>query len=135
MKRCLLDTNAVGDFINRRFGVPERVRATRARGVIIGTCEPVVAELFFGVENSDSRDENLARLKHGLSRLRCWPLSRCASEEFGRLACSSKRSGRVVGPMDLLIASIAITLGDCTVVSTDTDMLAIPGLTVENWRD
>jgi tRNA(fMet)-specific endonuclease VapC len=134
MKRCLLDTNAVADFINHRFGMPQRVREARSRGVIIGTCEPVVAELFFGVENSANRDENRRRLKQGLLRLRCWPLDRSASEEFGRLATALKRAGRVVGPMDLLIAAIACTLGDCTVVSTDADLRAIPGLNVEDWR-
>jgi tRNA(fMet)-specific endonuclease VapC len=134
MNRCILDTNAVGDFINHRFGVPQRVREARARGVIIGTCEPVVAELYFGAENSESRDENLRRLKQGLLRLRCWPLDRRASEEFGKLACILRRAGRVVGPMDMLIASIALTLGDCVVISTDADLRAIPGLTVENWR-
>ena len=35
MNRCLLDTNAVGDLINHRFGVPQRVREARARGVIL----------------------------------------------------------------------------------------------------
>jgi tRNA(fMet)-specific endonuclease VapC len=134
MKRYLLDTNAVGDLINHRFGVPDRARAARASGAIIGTCEPVAAELFFGAQNSANRDENLRRLKHGLSRLRCWPLDRSASEEFGRLACLLKRSGRVIGPMDILIAAISSTLSDCVVVSTDADMRAIPGLTVENWR-
>jgi tRNA(fMet)-specific endonuclease VapC len=31
------------------------------------------------------------------------------------------------------IAAIALTLGNCTVVSTDSDLSAVPGLTVENW--
>ena len=35
--------------------------------------------------------------------------------------------------IDIQIAAIAITLGNCTVVSTDSDLTAIPGLTVENW--
>jgi tRNA(fMet)-specific endonuclease VapC len=134
MTRYLLDTNAVGDFINHRFGLPERVREARERGAIIGTCEPVVAELFYGAENSGTRDENLRRLRHGLSRLRCWPLDRRASEEFGRLAVTLKQGGRMIGPMDLLIAAIALTLGNCAVVSIDADMLAIPGLAVESWR-
>jgi predicted nucleic acid-binding protein len=69
MTRYLLDTNAVGDFLNHRYAVPARVRSARTRGSIIGTCEPVVAELFFGVENSATRDENLARLKRGLRRI------------------------------------------------------------------
>jgi tRNA(fMet)-specific endonuclease VapC len=135
MKRYLLDTNAVGDFLNRRHGAVERIRDARIRGIVIGTCEPVVAELFFGVENSATRDENLVRLRRGLGRIKCWPLDRRASEEYGRLALALKRSGRVIGQIDLLVAAIAISLGDCTVVSNDKDMLAVPGLNVENWRE
>ena len=101
-------------------------------GVIIGTCEPVVAELFFGVENSESRDENLRRLKHG-SRLTMLAAGRRASEEFGEPGIRPETRGRVVGPMDMLIAAIALTLGDCVVVSTDADMRD-PGLTVKTGR-
>jgi tRNA(fMet)-specific endonuclease VapC len=134
MKRYLLDTNAVSDLINHRHAIPARVREARVRGVVIGTCEPVVAELFFGVENSETRDENRRRLRHGLRRLRCWPLDRRASEEFGRLVAELKRAGRLIGPMDMLIAAIALSLGDCTVVTCDKDLLSVPGLKVENWR-
>jgi tRNA(fMet)-specific endonuclease VapC len=134
MTRYLLDTNAVSDFINHRYGVPERVREARERGAVIGTCEPVVAELFFGLENSDTRDENRVCLRHGLTRLRFWPLDRRASEEFGRVAAALKRAGRLIGPLDMLIAAIALSLGDCTVVTNDKDYLAVPGLKVENRR-
>ena len=34
---------------------------------------------------------------------------------------------------DMLIAAVAMAVGNCTVVSSDNDFLAIPGLTVENW--
>jgi hypothetical protein len=44
MRRYLLDTNAVGDWINRRHRVDLRVREARGLGAVIGTCEPVVAE-------------------------------------------------------------------------------------------
>src|SRR5260370_1444405 len=81
-KRYLLDTNAVCDFLNHRHGVPERAQEARTRGIVIGTCEPVVAELYFGVENSATRAENLARLERGLRRVKCWPLTREASTEY-----------------------------------------------------
>jgi predicted nucleic acid-binding protein len=35
--------------------------------------------------------------------------------------------------IDIQIAAVAAALGDCTVVSGDSDLPAIPGLTVENW--
>lgn len=133
MTRYLLDTNAVGDLMNHRLGVDVRAKEARKRGAVIGTCEPVVAELFFGVENSTSRDENMVILRRALVGLKCWPLTRSASQEFGRLATALKRAGRVIGPLDILIASIALTLPNCTVVSTDQDMLHMPGLNVEDW--
>jgi tRNA(fMet)-specific endonuclease VapC len=133
MKRYLLDTNAMGDFINRRRGVDERARETRKKGARLGTCIPVLGELFFGVEYSQSRDRNLERLKRALVGLACWPYTREAAEEYGRLAAQLRRAGRTIQRVDLQLAAIAITLGQCTVVSEDTDLAAVPGLSVETW--
>jgi tRNA(fMet)-specific endonuclease VapC len=35
--------------------------------------------------------------------------------------------------VDIPIAAIVLGLGNCTVVSTDADLSAVQGLTVENW--
>jgi tRNA(fMet)-specific endonuclease VapC len=35
--------------------------------------------------------------------------------------------------VDLMVAAIALSLGNCTVVSKDSDLFAVPGLDVENW--
>ena len=35
--------------------------------------------------------------------------------------------------VDIQLAAIALTLGDCTVVTTDSDLSAVPGLHTENW--
>jgi len=37
--------------------------------------------------------------------------------------------------IDIQVAAIALSLGNCTVVSSDSDLKAIPGLKVENWAD
>jgi predicted nucleic acid-binding protein len=52
-------------------------------------------------------------------RWKSWPLTREASREFGRVMATLKRSGTMIGPMDVLIAAIALTLPEC-VVSKDT---------------
>lgn len=62
-----------------------------------------------------------------------WPFDVSAAEEFGRLAALLKRVGRPMQIPDIQLAAVAFTLGDCTVVSSDTDLLAVPGLSVENW--
>ena len=35
--------------------------------------------------------------------------------------------------IDIMVAAIAFSLGNCTVVSDDTNLPAVPGLAVENW--
>jgi tRNA(fMet)-specific endonuclease VapC len=134
MNRYLLDANAMGELMNRRHEVHLRAAEARKRGAIIGTCEPVVAELFAGIENSATRDDNLVVLRRTVAGLKCWPLNRRASEEFGRLFVALKRVGRLIGPIDMLVAAIALSLDDCTVVTTDKDFQSVPGLKVENWR-
>jgi tRNA(fMet)-specific endonuclease VapC len=133
MTRYLLDTNMMQDFIERRRGVDVRVRDALARGAIIGTCMPVLAELFYGVEFSASREINRPRLMRGLDKIRCWPFDRKAAEEYGRIAAELRRIGRPMQQIDIMIAAIAFSLGNCTVVSADSDLAAVPGLTVENW--
>lgn len=43
------------------------------------------------------------------------------------------RIGRMMQQIDIQIAAVAFSLGNCTVVSSDSDLTAVPGLTVENW--
>jgi tRNA(fMet)-specific endonuclease VapC len=133
MTRYLLDTNMVSDFIHRRQGVDVQVRDAMARGAIIGTCMPVLAELFYGVELSASREINRPRLVRGLNKIRCWPFDRNAAEEYGRIAAQLRRIGRDMQQIDIMIAAVAFSLGNCTVVSVDSDLAAVPGLRVENW--
>jgi tRNA(fMet)-specific endonuclease VapC len=133
MKRYLLDTNMMGHFINHRRGVDARARQARQQGATLGTCLPVVGELFFGVENSATREENRKRLIRSLNGIRCWPFDRLAAEEYGRIATELKRAGRIIDQIDIQIAAVARTLGNCIVVSADGDLSAVPGLPVENW--
>jgi tRNA(fMet)-specific endonuclease VapC len=133
MRRYLLDTNMAGDLIEKRGRVPERAREARRNGGRIGIGMPVLAELYYGVEFSASRDKNLQRLRRALSGLKIWPFDEKAAAEFGRLRAELRRRGRPMQVIDIMIAATAISLGNFTVVSADSDLAAVPGLTVENW--
>jgi predicted nucleic acid-binding protein len=135
MKRYLLDSNAVTAFINRDVVVSTRVREARQDGHVIGTCEPVVAELYFGLEFSASREANLVRLERGLSNLRSWPFDRAAAREFARVAADLKRRGMKIQVVDIMLAAIAASLRNTTVVTSDADLHRITGLSVENWAE
>lgn len=86
-----------------------------------------------GIGGSQSRDRNLTRLRHALSRLALWPYDRTAAEEYGRVFAELRRIGRPMQQIDIQVAAIAFSLGSTTVVSADSDLAAVPGLKVENW--
>lgn len=135
MKRYLLDTGMAGDYLARRNTVFARAKEEVARGNRIGICMPVLGELYYGIELSASRKKNLQHLLRDLPTLTIWPYNEAAAAEFGRLAAALRRLGRSMQPIDIQIAAIALSLGNCTVVSGDSDLAAVPGLTVENWAD
>ena len=133
MKRFLLDTGPAQDFNNDRNGIRERVDAERHRSNRIGICTPVLGELWSGVEGGRTRENNIHRLRFGLSRLILWPYDEKAAEEFGRILAELRRIGRPMQQIDVMIAAIALSLGNCSVVTFDQDLSAIPGLALENW--
>jgi tRNA(fMet)-specific endonuclease VapC len=65
--------------------------------------------------------------------LKLWPFDEDAAFEYGRIHAELMRIGRPMQVVDMMIAAIAFTLGNCTVVTKDSDLAAIRGLTVENW--
>lgn len=134
MRRFLLDSNAAGHYINRRKGVRKLAIAEVAGGNRIGICVPVLGELWFGVENSASRDRNAQRLITAVADWTVWPCESKAAQEYGRIAAELKRTGHPIQQIDIMIAAIAKSLGNCTVVSSDGDFAAVQGTAVENWE-
>ena len=94
---------------------------------------PVLGELYAGAEYSQSRDLSLATLRRSLKLFRLWPFTPEAAEIYGRIYAELRRNGRTIQQIDLQIAAIALSLGQCVVVTEDSDFLAVPGLSVENW--
>lgn len=132
-RRYLLDSGPAGDCIFRRRGVFERVREVRSSGAKIGIGIPILGELVGGVEASDTRDANWPILCRGLATFVLWPFDEAAAWEYGRLYAELRRLGRPMQQIDIQLAAIALSLGNCTVVTTDSDLSAVPGLRIENW--
>ena len=132
-RRYLLDTNALGDLCDRRHGVHLRVNEAVLSGAKIGTCPPVLGELFDGLEYSRTQQRNRALMERTLQKVIVWPYHIAEAREFGRIRAELRRNGRAMQTVDMQLAAVAKLLIDCTVVSSDSDLLAIPGLSVENW--
>lgn len=131
--RLLLDSGIANDFINRRRGIYERAQAEVSQGNPIGVVVPVLAELVAGIEGSTSRDRNMKSLLLALRSWRIWPFDAPAAFEYGRIQAELLRIGRPMQIIDIMIAAIAQSLGNCKVITTDSDLLAVPGLKAERW--
>jgi tRNA(fMet)-specific endonuclease VapC len=134
-RRYLLDTGPPQDFLFQRRGVQDRLEAARKTGAKIGICTPVLGEIVAGLEGSGSREAAWEIARRRLGKLLCWPYEKPAAHEFGRIFAPLRWIGRPMQQVDIQVAAIAFALGDCTVVTGDSDFAAIPGLTIENWAE
>ena len=133
MTRFILDSNAMNALVARREPLTSRAQKARDAGHRLVTCEPIVAELLLGMEFSSSRDANLKRLKANLNGIKSWPFDRKASQEYAKVGAILRRNGRKIQLVDLMLAAVALSVGDCTVVTTDSDLSYVPGLSVVDW--
>jgi tRNA(fMet)-specific endonuclease VapC len=131
--RYLLDTGVAGDYISDRRNVPQRCRALVRAGHKIGLCPPVYGELVGGIETSQTRDENLKKLFRVRSHFATWPFDEDAALEYARVWATLTRIGRPMQQIDMQIAAVALSRGNTTVATYDSDLSAVPGLKVENW--
>jgi tRNA(fMet)-specific endonuclease VapC len=132
-RRYLLDTGPAQDFLFQRRGVQDRVEQARLSGAKVGICTPVLGEIAAGLEGSASRESSWKIARRRLGKLVCWPYDPAAAHEYGRIFAELRRLGRPMQQIDIQIAAIALTLSNCTVVTIDSDLAAVPGLKVENW--
>ena len=132
-RRYLLDSGPAFDYLFKRKSVDARIAGLRQMGCKVGICVPVLGEIVGGLEASGSRDASWKIARPRLAKLICWPYEKSAAYVYGEIFAALKKSGRVIQQIDKQVAAIALTLGDCTVVSYDADLKAIPGLTVEDW--
>ena len=133
MRRYLLDSNALNLFVFRRSGVYDRSVEARRGGATIGTAIPVVAELLGGTLFSASSGVNLPRVTRGIRLLRVSPFDMPAALEYARPYATLRPVGVEMQAIDLMIAAVAMTLSDCTVVTSDGDFRRVPGLRVADW--
>jgi tRNA(fMet)-specific endonuclease VapC len=134
MKRYLLDSNSLSLYVAKREDVFSRAMGVRRSGAKLGTAIPVAAELLAGILYSSTWQTNLPPAERVLRSFRLWPFDTVAAWRYAQLYADLRRNGIKVQPIDLMIASVALTVSDCTVVTCDSDFSRIPGLKIENWE-
>lgn len=127
------DTNTcIRYFTNRNAGVVQRMAATDPAEIVV--CDIVKAELYFGAEKSQRRQTNLQLYDEFFAQFRSLPFNTAAAREYGRIRVALEAAGTPVGPMDMLIAAIAIANDVVLVTHNTREFSRIPGLQFEDWE-
>lgn len=91
------------------------------------------AELVHGVEKSKAVERNRLALTILLSNIEILDFDMKAAEEYGRIRADLEKKGTPIGPLDMMIAGHAKSLGYTVVTNNVGEFKRVEGLQYENW--
>lgn len=96
---------------------------------------PVIvhSELLFGVEKSSRKSENHAKLTEFLMPFEIVPYTERMSEIYAQIRTKCAKNGSIVGPNDLLIASIVIANNGILATRNTKEFSRIKSLKLIEW--
>ncbi|MGH6640512.1 MAG: type II toxin-antitoxin system VapC family toxin [Polaromonas sp.] len=129
----LLDTNILIYFFKAAGAVRSRLGQQQDTSVTL--CAPVLWELLSGTLKSREPQSQLARIEAVKERFSVLPFDLACAEQAAKVRAHLELQGTPIGPVDTMIAGIALA-NDLTVVTRNTrEFSRVPGLRVENWYD
>lgn len=132
MPRYLLDTNHLSPLVTLGHSLRKRVLGRMKDGDEFFVATVCAAEVIYGIGLLPRAEANLAewdRLKPGFSHLQ---VELAEAERAGHLQIALRRAGTQFKTVDAIIAAIALR-DQLTLLTTDGDFAAVPGLERENW--
>ena len=129
----LLDTNICIFIINKKpVHVLEKLRSVIEQNIYLSSI--TVAELQFGVYNSQHVEKNRISLTEFLSPFEIISFNDIDAEHFGIIRSQLKKEGKVIGPYDMLIAAQAVARNLILVTNNKDEFLRINELKIEDWK-
>lgn len=129
----LLDTNTCINILNDRSS-PSARRLALHNPSEIRLCSVVKAELLYGAWRSERAAENIRMLQTFFAPLMSISFDDRCAEEYGVIKAELARQGMLIGPNDLLIASIAKANGLILVTHNIGEFSRVVGLRIEDWE-
>lgn len=129
----MFDTNVCIDLL-RRQNEPLRRRMKRISRENLLMSSITLSELWVGVMKSNRPSFNEERLLDFVLPFRLLSFDDVAAEQYGWILADLEHQGLAIGPLDLLIAAHALSLGAVLVTDNVREFKRVPGLQVQNWR-
>lgn len=101
----------------------------------VGISSITLAELEYGVYKSQKQQQNQLALNQFLLPLEIIAFDEKSTEIYGKIRTELEKKGKIIGAMDLLIASQALALDLTLVTNNIKEYSRITNLKIENWID
>ena len=132
MKRYMLDTNTVSHLLKKHPVVSQYVKSVPMASLCISAITK--GELLFGLaKRPDAKRLHIA-VHEFLLRVDVFPWDGAIADCYGAVRASMEIQGRILSPLDLLIATHALSVG-AILVTSDRAFNQVIGLPLEDWTN
>lgn len=130
MTRYMLDTNTVSHLLRGHSAVAGRVVAVPMASLCISAITE--GELLFGLAKRPTAKQIHLAVQEFLLRVDVLPWDSTAAKLYGTVRASMAGQGKVLAPLDLLIATHALSVG-AVLVTNDHAFSQMTNLDIEDW--
>ena len=127
-----LDTNTCIYFLNGKYE-SIKVKILSLPPDEIGIPSIVKAELLFGAYKSKNRKSNIEKVEMFLEPFEIIAFDDLMTYVYADIRERMEKTGLIIGPNDLLIASIVKFYDGILVTNNEKEFSSIEGLQIENW--
>lgn len=132
MIRYMLDTNTVSHLLKGHPAVARRLIAVPMTSLCISAITE--GELLFGLAKRPAAKQLHVAVREFLKRVDVLPWDSVAAEHYGIVRANMASQGKVLSPLDLLIATHALSV-DAVLVTNDQAISQMPNLHLEDWTN
>ena len=132
MKWYMLDTNTVSHLIKDHPAVARRVMSASMASLCISSITE--GEILFGLAKRPEAKRLHLVVKEFLRRVDILPWDSASAEHYGIARADMVPKGKILAPLDLLIATHALSVG-AILVTNDRAFGQMTNLVVEDWTE
>ena len=132
--RYMLDTNICIYVIKtKQEKVFQKLQTIHPEDVCISSV--TYAELVHGVEKSIAVEKNRLALSMLLANMEILDFDAVAANCYGKIRADLEKKGTPIGPLDMMIAGHAQSLGYTIVTNNVKEFSRVAALKIENWAE
>lgn len=130
MKKYLLDTNICVYFLKGLYNLDKKIEKAEIANCFVS--EITIAELKFGVENSEEKEKNKKTTYEFVNKFTILPIFN-SLDIYAKEKARLRKKGKPLDDFDLLIGATAISNNLTLVTRNISDFERMEGIQIENW--